>query len=144
LPTDEEKEIVRQLGVRVTPQRLAIVHEVFSRSHPTVAEVYESVRDRFPTIGLQTVYNTLHAMTRRGLVAELPFSSATRFDTNVTPHANLVCRKCGTIEDVEFVTAQLATLLRHLTQATGFAPNSQRIDVYGVCGSCAGVSVSSG
>jgi Fur family peroxide stress response transcriptional regulator len=125
------------MGVRVTPQRLAIVHEVFSRSHPTVAEIFDSVRGRFPTIGLQTVYNTLHAMTRRGLVAELPFSSATRFDTNVTPHANLVCRRCGMIEDVEFVTAQLTVLLRHLTQATGFAPQSQRIDVYGVCQSCA-------
>ena len=124
------------MGVRVTPQRLAIVHEVFSRSHPTVAEVFDSVRGRFPTIGLQTVYNTLHAMTRRGLVAELPFSSATRFDTNVTPHANLVCRKCGMIEDVEFVAAHLAALLGQLTQATGFAPQSHRIDVYGVCRSC--------
>jgi Fur family peroxide stress response transcriptional regulator len=137
----EERQILRQSGLRTTPQRLAIVHEVFSRSHPTVAEVYESVRGRFPTIGLQTVYNTLHIMTRRGLVAELPFSSATRFDSNMTPHANLVCRKCGTIDDAEFIPADLDALLRHITQATGFARDGQRIDVYGVCRSCAaGVS----
>ena len=82
---------------------MAIVREVFSRSHPTVGEVYESVRRQFPTIGLQTVYNTLHTMTKRGLVSELPFSSAVRFDANMHPHANLVCRNCGQIEDVEFV-----------------------------------------
>jgi Fur family peroxide stress response transcriptional regulator len=126
--------------VRSTPQRLAIVHEVFSRSHPTVAEVYDSVRGRFPTIGLQTVYNTLHKMTRRGLVAEVPFSSASRFDTNMTPHANLVCRNCGGIEDAEFVPAHLDGLLQHLTQPAGFAPENHRIDVYGVCRSCGGAS----
>jgi Fe2+ or Zn2+ uptake regulation protein len=132
----EEREIVRQLGVRSTPQRLAIVREVFSRSHPTVTEIYDSVRRRFPTIGLQTVYNTLHTMTQRGVVAELPFSSATRFDTNMTPHANLICRSCGMIEDAEFVPAHLDALLRHLTQATGFARDGQRIDVYGTCRLC--------
>jgi Fur family peroxide stress response transcriptional regulator len=132
-----EREILRQLGLRSTPQRLAIVREVFARSHPTVGEVYDSVRSRFPTIGLQTVYNTLHTMTRRGLVAELPFSSATRFDANMTPHANLVCRDCGRIEDAQFGPDHLDTLLQHLTQATGFARDGQRIDVYGLCRRCA-------
>ena len=128
------------MGLRSTPQRLAIVREVLSRSHPTVAEVYDALRSRFPTMGLQTVYNTLHTMTQRGLVAELPFSSATRFDANVTPHANLVCRSCGSIEDAQFAPEQLDILLRHVTQATGFARDGQRIDVYGRCQSCAGAS----
>jgi Fur family transcriptional regulator, peroxide stress response regulator len=114
---------------------------VFSRSHPTVAEIYESVRGRFPTIGLQTVYNTLHAMTQRGLVAELPFSSATRFDANMTPHANLVCRRCGSIQDAEFVPEHMDTMLRHLTDATGFARDGQRIDLYGLCRACLGIQV---
>lgn len=133
----DARVVLRQLGLRSTPQRLAIVHEVFSRSHPTVGEVYDAVRRRFPTIGLQTVYNTLRTMTQHGLVAELPFSSAMRFDANMTPHANLVCRRCRKIEDAEFVPAHLDTMLDHLMQATGFAPDSQRIDVYGLCRSCA-------
>ena len=133
----EETGILRQLGLRSTPQRLAIVHEVFSRSHPTVGEVYESVRRQFPTIGLQTVYNTLHTMTRHGLVAELPFSSATRFDANMTPHANLVCRKCGRIEDVEFVPRQMDAMLQNLTDVAEFARDGQRIDIYGLCRECA-------
>jgi Fur family peroxide stress response transcriptional regulator len=116
---------------------VAIVREVFSRSHPTVGEVYESVRRQFPTIGLQTVYNTLHTMTKRGLVSELPFSSAVRFDANMHPHANLVCRNCGQIEDVDFVTEQLDSMLQHLVHNSGFAPDGQRFDVYGLCGECA-------
>lgn len=135
-------DVLRQSGLRSTPQRLAIVREVFSRSHPTVAEVYESVRRQFPTIGLATVYNTLRTMTERGLVSELPFSSAMRFDANMTPHANLVCRNCGRIEDVDFVPEHLDTMLRHMAQAVGFEPEGQRFDVYGLCRSCASAAPS--
>jgi len=80
----DEIGILRQSGLRCTPQRVAIVREVFTRRHPTAYEVYESVRRYFPTIGLATVYNTLRTMTQRGIVAELPFSSEMRFDANMT------------------------------------------------------------
>ena len=133
----DEIGILRQSGLRCTPQRVAIVREVFTRRHPTAYEVYESVRRYFPTIGLATVYNTLRTMTQRGLVAELPFSSEMRFDANMTPHANLVCRKCDRIEDVEFAPDHLDTMLQHVTQAADFAPDGQRIDVYGLCRPCA-------
>lgn len=133
--------MLRQLGLRSTPQRVAILREVLSRSHPTVGEVYESVRRQFPTIGLATVYNTLRTMTETGLVSELPSSSAMRFETNMAPHANLVCRTCGRIEDVEFVSEQVDTMLQHLAQAAGFVPEGRRFDVYGLCRSCAAVGL---
>jgi Fur family peroxide stress response transcriptional regulator len=132
----DEIGILRHSGLRCTPQRVAIVREVFTRRHPTAYEVYKSVRRYFPTIGLATVYNTLRTMTERGLVAELPFSSELRFDATMTPHANLVCRKCDRIEDVEFAPDYLDTMLQHVTQMADFAPDGQRIDVYGVCRSC--------
>jgi Fe2+ or Zn2+ uptake regulation protein len=91
--------------------------------------INQSVRRYFPTIGLATVYNTLRTMTERGLVAELPFASAMRFDANMTPHANLVGRKCDRIEDLEFAPDHLDTLLQHVKQAADFAPDGQRIDV---------------
>jgi Fur family peroxide stress response transcriptional regulator len=86
------------------------------------------------------VYNTLRTMTERGLVSELPFSNAMRFDANMTPHANMVCRKCGRIEDVEFLSEHLDTMLQHLAESVGFAPDGQRFDVYGLCRSCAGLT----
>ena len=133
----DERVLLRRLGLRSTPQRLAIVREVFSRNHPTVGEIYDSVRIGFPTIGLQTVYNTLHTLAERGLVTELPFSSATRFDTNMGAHANLICRNCGRIDDAEFASDRVDAMLGTIAQATGFAPDGQRVDVYGLCRSCA-------
>src|SRR5882762_1805413 len=93
----ETARVLREAGLRVTPQRLAVAREVMNRQHPTAAEVFEAVRGQFPTMGLATVYATLNTMSRCGLVKPLPFADAVRFDANVEPHANLICTRCGRI-----------------------------------------------
>jgi Fur family peroxide stress response transcriptional regulator len=102
-----------------------------------VAEVYEAVRGYFPTIGLATVYNTLRSLTDRGLVRELPFANSTRFDANLAPHANLVCRSCGEIQDCDGFEDLIDEMQRRIAAGADFAPESQRVDVYGLCGNCA-------
>ncbi|HLF76897.1 MAG TPA: Fur family transcriptional regulator [Dehalococcoidia bacterium] len=129
-------EVLRQVGLRPTPQRLAIVREVFSRRHPTVAEIYEAVRRQFPTIGLATVYNTLHSITERDLVRELPFANATRFDVNLEPHVNLVCTNCGEIEDSSDCNELIGAIVDRIATGETFAPTGQRVDIYGLCKAC--------
>ena len=133
---DPNVTLLRQAGLRSTPQRLAVAREVFSRHHPTVAEVYESVRRQFPTIGLATVYNTLRSMTERGLVRELPFSDAVRFDANLGPHVNLVCTSCGSIEDSGACDDLIVEIRKRIATKANFAAESQRVDVYGFCPGC--------
>src|SRR3954454_6006715 len=84
-------KLLQGAGLRLTPQRLAIAREVLVQDHPTAAEVYEAVHDRFPTMGLATVYAPLNVMVARALLRPPAFESAVRFDANVTPHANLIC-----------------------------------------------------
>ena len=132
-------ELLREAGLRSTPQRLAIVNEVFQRHHPTVAEVYETVRRQFPTIGLATVYNTLRSLTERGYLRELPFGDATRFDVNVEPHTNLVCTRCGRIEDYAACEDLIIEIRSRVAKGAGFKPEAQRVDVYGLCSNCAGI-----
>jgi Fur family peroxide stress response transcriptional regulator len=134
---DPNVALLRQAGLRSTPQRLAIAREVFARHHPTVAEVYDSVKRQFPTIGLATVYNTLRSMTERGLVRELPFSDAIRFDANLGPHANLVCTACGSIEDCGACDDLIVEIRNRVASGAGFNPETQRVDVYGLCRACA-------
>lgn len=129
--------LLREAGLRSTPQRLAIVDEVFNRHHPTVGEVYETVRRQFPTIGLATVYNTLRSLTERGFVRELPFGDATRFDVNLEPHANLVCNRCGRIEDSNACDDLISEIRRRVETGEGFKPETQRLDIYGLCSRCA-------
>ena len=130
--------LLRRAGLRSTPQRVAIIREVYNLSHPTVSEVYEAVRGEFPTIGLATVYNTLKTMTDNGLASELPFANVTRYEINTRAHANLVCRNCGAIEDCDAVEDELLqAILNRVTSAASFHAETQRLDIYGLCRNCA-------
>jgi Fur family transcriptional regulator, peroxide stress response regulator len=132
----EPARVLRQAGLRVTPQRLAVAREVMNRQHPTAAEVYEAVHTQFPTMGLATVYATLNTMSRCGLVRPLPFADAVRFDANVSPHANLICTSCGRITDFEGCIDLLGQLRDRTQQGAGFALDAEQLDLYGTCSSC--------
>jgi Fur family peroxide stress response transcriptional regulator len=134
--SSEPARLLRQAGLRVTPQRLAVAREVLNRQHPTAAEVYEAVRVEFPTMGLATVYATLNTMSRCGLVQPLAFADALRFDANVSPHANLICTRCGQIVDFEGCVDLLDQLRHRTRQGADFALGSERLDLYGTCARC--------
>ena len=128
----------KQLGIRLTPQRLAIAEVVVnSGDHPSVKQVYERVKEFFPYVTLATVYSTLAVLQRAAVVRELPFQRESRYDANLEPHANLVCIVCGTVVDAEVgqdIVADLQTLLENESQ---FEVAGQRVDFYGWCSGCA-------
>ncbi len=128
--------LLREAGLRVTPQRLAVVEAVLMRQHPTAAEIFDGVRQQFPTMGLATVYATLNTMTRRGLLAPVAFADAVRYDANVTPHANLICVDCGSITDFDGCEDVLAELRERTASAVGFSFAAERLDLHGTCAVC--------
>lgn len=129
--------LLQGAGLRLTPQRLAIAREVIAQDHPTAAEVYEAVRTRFPTMGLATVYATLHVMVEHRLLRPLAFENAVRFDANVAPHANLICTSCGHIADYGGCDDVVRALSERAAADQGFELEAQRLDLYGRCATCA-------
>jgi Fur family peroxide stress response transcriptional regulator len=93
---------VRAAGLKVTPQRLAILRELASDpTHPTAQELFERLRPALPTMSFATVYNTLDALAGAGLCAALSLApGAARFDPNMRPHHHAVCDRCGLVRDV--------------------------------------------
>src|SRR5712692_11967196 len=128
--------LLREAGLRVTPQRLAVAQAVLMRQHPTAAEIFEAVHTQFPTMGLATVYATLNTMSRRGLLAPLAFADAVRYDANVTPHANLICIVCGSITDFDGCQDVLAQLRDRTATRAGFSFAAERLDMRGTCAAC--------
>ncbi|MBM3942095.1 MAG: transcriptional repressor [SAR202 cluster bacterium] len=129
---------LRPLGMRLTPQRLAIAEVVVnSGDHPSVKEIYERVKEFFPYVTLATVYSTLAVLEQAGIVRELPFPKQSRYDANLTPHANLVCLGCGCVVDAEVGQETVTELRRLVEQGTSFQVSSQRVDFYGWCAGCA-------
>lgn len=129
---------LKPLGIRLTPQRLAIAEVVVnSADHPTVREIFERVRDFFPYVTLATVYSTLGLLEQAGIVRELPFQKLSRYDANLSPHANLVCLGCGSVVDADVGHERVAELEQAISRNTDFRISSQRVDLYGYCEGCA-------
>src|SRR5512135_3326468 len=95
-------EKYKQIGFKLTPQRLAILGYLDgNKDHPSAEDVYRAVSKRFPTMSFATVYNTLEALRRRGGVMELTLDpDKKRFDPNTEPHHHLICLKCRRIADI--------------------------------------------
>jgi Fur family peroxide stress response transcriptional regulator len=131
-------QALRSKGYKATPQRIAICKfALFSREHPSVQRIYREVKKIHPTVSLATVYKTLQILKESGLVQELDFpQNQTRFDAYLEPHINLVCLRCGNIQDLDDPVAR--ELIKRVTAATKFTPTGQRLDVYGICKKCSG------
>jgi len=124
----------RALGLKLTPQRLAILSYLEGNTrHPSADEVYRAVLGVFPTMSFATVYNILEALREKGFIAELSVDPVKkRFDADPAPHHHLVCLSCGKIEDVHQEIA-LPALRKH---AGGFTVLRSQIAFYGHCPSC--------
>jgi len=133
----EALETLKETGVRITPQRHAILEYLInSMSHPTADEIYKALEGKFPNMSVATVYNNLRVFREVGLVKELTYGDASsRFDFVTTQHYHVICDSCGKIVDFHYPGLEE---VEHLaSHVTGFKVNSHRLEVYGVCPTCA-------
>lgn len=129
--------LLKPLGIRLTPQRLAIAEVVVnSADHPTVRNIFDRVQAFFPYVTIATVYSTLATLEQAGVVRELPFQRQSRYDANLAPHANLVCVGCGNVVDADVGQETVAELERIISNDSDFEVSSQRVDFYGWCSGC--------
>ena len=95
--TQEFVAALRAAGYRITPQRVEICHALAeSREHPTPQALYRQISAKFPGISQATVYNTLTVLRDLGEVVEVGLGQdRTYYEPHATPHANLICVRCG-------------------------------------------------
>ncbi len=138
LTQQELVDRLRTRSVRVTPQRLAIAEAVLnSTDHPTVQQIYERVRNNFPSMTLATIYSTLGVLERSGLIQELPFERMSRYEPNMDPHVNLVCIGCENVMDADAGQEAVVRLKNRILNESDFQVAWQRVDFYGWCPNCA-------
>jgi len=139
MPKDEiKKKIVQGMkaaGLKLTSQRLAIIDFLAgTRSHPSAAATLAAAKKSAPSISLSTVYLTLDALKRAGLIKELEFDDRdSRYEGDVSDHLNLVCQRCGAIEDFHAV---LPVPAERIEKRTGFKVSGVRLEYYGHCRRC--------
>ena len=118
-------EILKQKGLKVTPQRLAIYTMLqHSYSHPTAEDVYKEVSLTNPSISLATVYKTLDSFV----------NEHSNYDAHTHPHAHMICTHCQKIFD--FSGDALASLAENAEKESGFDIKSIHLTFYGICPNC--------
>lgn len=131
------EDLCRSAGIRLTHQRLEIFREVArSGEHPDAETVHKLVRERMPTVSLDTVYRTLWLLSDHGLITRLGAArERTRFDANLTRHHHFVCVRCGLTRD--FTSQEMDDLkLPKAARAFGEVEGTF-VEVRGVCRECA-------
>jgi Fur family peroxide stress response transcriptional regulator len=95
------KDRLRRAGIKLTHQRLEIFRELAkSVDHPGAETICQGVRQRVPSVSLDTVYRTLWLFLDLGLLTTLgPPHEKMRFDANMNSHHHFVCMKCGMRRD---------------------------------------------
>ena len=134
---DVLREYIQQNGLRFTPEREAIVREVFSRhDHFTVDELYLSLRRKRP-ISRASLYRTIPLLIEAGLISEVfQDSGQTRYEHTYghQHHCHLRCRICGQV--VEFHEPYLENLEKRVAAKHGYLVNGHRLEVLGSCPAC--------
>ncbi|MCY0860434.1 MAG: Fur family transcriptional regulator [Sulfolobaceae archaeon] len=99
----EEKELVeflRQKGLKVTPQRLAVLKLLSKGGHFTGEQIYDEIKRVEPSISLSTVYNALEALEEAGLINSFEANGVTWYELRKEPHINVICLDTNEIIDI--------------------------------------------
>ncbi|PKM49526.1 MAG: transcriptional repressor [Firmicutes bacterium HGW-Firmicutes-7] len=129
-------DLLKNLGIKVTPQRLAIYNVLHKTSeHPSAEKIYRCLQDTHPTMSLATVYKTLDAFKKANLVQELNTGDdCVRYDALTQEHPHTICTGCGKIQDLD--ASLLDGLLDRIQKETDYSIDYQKVYFYGKCPQC--------
>lgn len=129
--------LLRQRGLRVTPQRLAVLSAVSQAPHATADAVAQTVKGEIGSISVQAVYDALAALTDKGLLRRIqPVGSSARYEARVGDnHHHLICRTCNRTVDVDCALAEAPCLT--VVEDFGYEIDEAEVIYWGRCPDCA-------
>ena len=138
------RKLLKENGLKVTTQRLAILDVLQSRpdTHLTAEEIYECVRKQYPEIGLATVYRTILLLSDLHLIDKLNLDDGyVRYEIGKKQgemsshhHHHLICLDCGKV--LSFEGDMLDSLENKIKEAMGFETLDHEVKLYGYCKEC--------
>src|SRR6185436_17261825 len=132
--------LLRERGIQVTAQRLAVLRAVAGQPHITADAVAEAVRTEIGAISLQSVYDALGLLVSEGLLRRIqPSGSPARFEDRVGDnHHHLICRVCGRLVDVDCAVGSAPCLTA--SDDRGYEIDEAEVAYWGRCPDCQGKS----
>ncbi|WP_019424466.1 ferric iron uptake transcriptional regulator [Paenibacillus sp. OSY-SE] len=121
---------------KLTSQREAIVRVLLENEsdHLSAEEVFMLVKDKYPEIGLATVYRTLDLLSELHIVEKMNFGDGVvrfdlRGDGHEHMHHHMICSECGVVEEIQ--DDWLLELEERIEREFGFKVTDHRLDFLG-------------
>lgn len=137
------KEALHDARYKLTPQREVTVRVLLENesSHLSAEDVFMKVKDKYPEIGLATVYRTLELLNELNILDKVNFGDGvSRYDLRKEGakhfHHHLICIHCGTVEEVE--EDLLTDVEKIVSHEFDFEVIDHRLTFHGICHNCKG------
>jgi Fur family peroxide stress response transcriptional regulator len=127
-------ERLKKIGMKVTPQRLAILEMIKGdRTHPSAEKIYNEILKKYPGMSFATVYSTLSKLAEAGEIQELDIDpNKKRFDPYTSLHYHFYCKACGKVYDVDYDIS----LAPNIKKIGGHQIEAIQLNFKGVCKKC--------
>lgn len=128
--------LLRADGGRVTTARRALIEALLAaRAHVTADDLAARVQAAHPEVHRSTVYRTLDALERLGVVVHSHLGHGGGvYHLADERHQHLVCETCGAV--VELPDAELVPLARAVRKRYGFTIEPGHFALVGTCRTC--------
>lgn len=124
--------LLKEYNLKVTPQRIAIVEELYHNGHMNIDELYKKLLEKFPSISLATIYKNVNAMIEKIFLNEVKIPNAKAvYELVKEDHSHLVCSSCGMVQDIHIDTSVLVN-----TFETDFKIENTSVVFSGTCHKC--------
>src|SRR5437867_8109276 len=125
--------LLRERGLRMTPQRRAIVSEVMrAQGHISPAQVAHTIQGQMPGVNASTIYRTLTMLEEVGVLQHSHLESGAEYHkTDEARHVHLMCSRCGRDDALSLREADKLGSLIHAHH--GFVADLTHFAITGLC-----------
>ncbi len=133
VPSKPIMNIFKGKNIRPSFIRIKIMEYLMaSRNHPTADDIYRNLIGKIPTLSKASVYNSLNAFAKAGLVRMITIEdNGVRFDINVSDHGHFKCTACGRIYDFPIDTSSIRP-----EELRDFRTTERDVYFKGICPKC--------
>jgi len=124
--------LLKNSDLKATIQRTSILRSIDQAGHINIDEIYEDVKELYPTLSLATIYKNIILMQQNNVIIEVPMNGQkSKYELKKEDHIHLICQSCGMIQDTEIPPQTQKAL-----SIENFQLKRSQINLYGLCAQC--------